>query len=216
MSKTRTIGWTTLMLVLLAATSRAEDAVAKKKEKDGPTYFMCVFSYDSVPRRAKGAHTFATFIRSEGESFEAHTISWFPQTNAVRVVRRFAETGVNLTLEKTLENARNEGADVCEWGPYQIRPELYEKALQQIKLLKSGRVAYKAIDGNGRPNVLNCIHAVSDIDADRGQLRTGTSFGAEASALVVEHLTPWIIKPEKKHAWINDKLGLKKGAIKQR
>jgi hypothetical protein len=182
---------------------------SNSKPPTAPAYFMCIFAYETTPRAAQTAHTFATFVKSDGPSFEAHTISWLPQRNVVRLVRRFGEPGVNHDLRATLEIARVTQAEVKQWGPFEIKSELYERALRQIERLKSGRIAYKALDGAGRPeSITNCIHAVADIDMDRGMLTTGRNYGIDASALVVEHLGPWIVNPSRTHAWVSEKLGL--------
>jgi hypothetical protein len=82
--------------------------------------------------------------------------------------------------------------------------------MRQIARLGSGRVLYKAIDLRGRgDNVSNCIHAVSDIDTDRGLLVTGASYGIDPSAAVAEHLAPWVIDRDGDYLWINEKLGVK-------
>jgi hypothetical protein len=112
-------------------------------------YYMCVFAYQTEPRRPQFSHTFATFVKSDGDSFEAHTISWLPQSQAIRVLRRFSEPGANFGLMETLEIAAGVGARVYEWGPFEIEPELYQRALWQIDTLNSGRIMYKAVDANG-------------------------------------------------------------------
>jgi hypothetical protein len=170
---------------------------------------MCVFAYQTEPRRPRFSHTFATFAKSDGDSFEAHTISWLPQSQAIRVLRRFSEPGANFGLKETVEIAASVGARVYEWGPYEIEPELYQRALWQIDSLNSGRIMYKAVDANWRGNgASNCIHAVADVDTERGFLKVGREYGAAASALVAEHLSPWIIQPDRQHPWVNEKLGI--------
>jgi hypothetical protein len=70
---------------------------------------------------------------------------------------------------------------------------------------------YKALDANWRGNgASNCIHAVADMDTDRGFLDVGWEYGAAASALVAEHLSPWIIQPDRQHPWVNEKLAIAK------
>ena len=54
----------------------------------------------------------------------------------------------------------------------------------------------------------NCIHAVSDIDADDGYLTVDGAYGVPASARVVEHLSRWLIQPGREHPSIDEKLGL--------
>jgi hypothetical protein len=174
-----------------------------------PEYYLCVFAFETVPRRAKDSHTFATFIKSDGGSVEAHTISWLPKSKDIEVGRTQSEPGVNLDLPQTLRFARDLNADVYQWGPYRIRPELYERGLQQIERLNSARIQYKAIDGAWRPDVAsNCFHAVSDVDADDGYLTLDGAFGVAASAGVVEHLSHWMIQPGREHPSIDKLLGL--------
>ena len=197
---------TVLTLFAAAAAGLTQDPAMN------PRYFMSVFAYETNPRAPQSAHTFATFVKTEGKKFEAHTISWLPKSDDIKLLKR-PEAGVNLDLKTTLEKARATEAKVTEWGPYEIKPELYQRALKQIELLNSGRVLYKAIDRAPRPgmDVSNCIHAVMEVDPDGGRVLTGAQFGVDASEAVVEHLAKWTIDPKKVHPEINEKLGLGKG-----
>jgi hypothetical protein len=215
---TSLLGALALVLLLLAVmTSVAEDKEAPGDANPQAGCYLCVFAYETTPRRPAFAHTFATFIRSDGKAFDSQTISWFPKSNRVRLVRRFSEPGINLDLKRTFENAKVLQAQVSMWGPYPIKRELYDKAQEQIKKLNSGQVQYKALDITRRAEeAINCIHAVADIDTGRGFLVTGTSFGSEASAQVVEHLKPWILQSGKKYPWIIERLGLAKDSFVQK
>jgi hypothetical protein len=183
-------------------------------------YYMVVFAYDGPQNTPRAAHTFATFVkvsyqhgsnRKEGQ-VERHTISWLPATLDVRLLRR-PEAGKNLGLRATLQLGESEGAAISAWGPYRIKKTLYDRALSQIERLNRGEVAYKALDRAYRPDAAtNCFHAVSDI-VPGPLLNTGTAFGNTASAMVVEHLSPWIIHPEKTSPRLIDRLGLEKDVI---
>jgi ABC-type phosphate/phosphonate transport system substrate-binding protein len=174
-----------------------------------PEYYLCVFAFETVPRRAQFSHTFATFIKSSGGSVESHTISWLPKSKLIEVARTQSEPGVNLDLDQTLAFARDLKADVYQWGPYRIRPALYERGLRQIERLDGGRIQYKAIDGAWRPDAAsNCFHAVSDVDVDDGYLTVDGAYGVPASARVVEHLSHWLIQPGREHPAIDELLGL--------
>jgi hypothetical protein len=174
-----------------------------------PEYYLSVFAFDTVPRRTQYSHTFATFIKSSGGSVEAHTISWFPRSKHIEVARTQSEPGMNLDLHQTLSFARGLCARVYEWGPYRIRPELYERSLRQTERLNSGRIQYKVLDGAWRPDAAsNCIHAVSDIDADDGYLTVDGACGVAASARVVEQLSRWMIQPGREYPWVHEKLRL--------
>ncbi len=188
-------------MVVLAASlfSFAPSALADDAKN---SYYMMVFGSDGPGRQARMAHTFATFVhvRQVGggkPKIEAHTISWLPQSLRIVVLRRTPEPGVNLDLPKTLAWARELGATVSVWGPYQIQGELYERAITQETRLNSGKVLYKAVDDRYRPEqASNCIHAVSDIDLENGGLHLGQQWGQEASQAVAKHLSRWIIGPE--------------------
>jgi hypothetical protein len=187
----------------------AVSSLDKEPRQGEPEYYLSVFAFDTVPRRAQYSHTFATFIKASGGSVEAHTISWLPRSKHIEVARTQSEPGMNLDLHQTLDFARGLSARVHEWGPYRIRPELYERSLRQIERLNSGRIQYKILDGAWRPDAAsNCIHAVSDIDADDGYLTVAGAYGAAASARVVEHLSRWMIEPGQEHPEIDEKLEL--------
>jgi ABC-type phosphate/phosphonate transport system substrate-binding protein len=189
--------------------SAATTSLDKGPETLEPEYYLSVFASDTVPRHSQYSHTFATFIKSSGGSVEAHTISWLPKSGQIEVARTQSEPGMNLDLRQSLRFARDQKASVFEWGPYRIRPELYERSLRQIERLNSGRIQYKVLDGAWRPDAAsNCIHAVSDIDTDNGCLTVDGAFGALASAGVVEHLSRWMIQPGLEHPSIQEKLGL--------
>jgi ABC-type phosphate/phosphonate transport system substrate-binding protein len=187
-------------------------AVSRLDKEPGPVeaeYYLSVFASETVPRHSQHAHTFATFIKSSGGSVEAHTISWVPRTKRIEVARTQSEPGMNLDLNQTLRFARSQGARIFEWGPYRIRPELYGRSLRQIERLNSGRIRYKTLDGALRPDAAsNCIHAVSDIDADDGYLTVDGACGVAASARVVEDLSRWMIQPGREFPSIQEKLGL--------
>lgn len=172
------------------------------------SYFMVVFATDRGA--APYSHTFATFVKTteEGTLLDVQTISWMPRTLNIFVLAP-AEPGVNLDLHASLQWALSRNVPTFQWGPFEIKRELYDRAATQIARLNSGTVAYKALDRRLHPgNVSNCIHAVSDIEMDRGVLHVGLAHGRAASQLVVWHLQPWIIHPEEHHEWVTDLLGL--------
>jgi ABC-type phosphate/phosphonate transport system substrate-binding protein len=179
-----------------------------------PKYYLCVFAYDSVPRRPHLSHTFATFIKHSGHSSEARTISWMPESKVIQLARCNSEPGVNLDLNRTLRFAQSMSARVYEWGPYEIQPELYERGVRQFDKLNDKRIGYKALDAAWRPGIAsNCIHAVCDIDGDDGFLTVDGAYGRPATAWVVEHLSRWVIQPHREHSWINETLGLSRYPI---
>ena len=134
------------------------------------------------------SHTFASFYKGDdlaGGNFIPATISWLPSTSKINVFGY--ERGRNFSLTQTLVMACQAGREVNSWGPYEITPELYRRALRRIQLLNSGRVAYSMIDIV--PGTMNCIDAVGDITPT--PLDTGISWGFAASSEVVRHLSPY-------------------------
>jgi hypothetical protein len=185
-------------------------------------FYVVVFACDNNPPAARGAHTFATFLKVEdakaGEKakpVEMVTISWLPASLDVRLLAP-PERGNNFDLPSTLKIAQSQKTMVAAWGPYEIKKELFDRAVGQAKRLNSGTVAYKALDGRLRPEAAtNCIHAVSDV-VDGPLLDTGKAFGAPASRLVLQHLSPWIVEPQTIHRGVVGALGVDAAAIQFR
>ena len=207
------LGAAVLLVNVFQAEARADDS-----------YYMIVYSAHRTPNDPRFTHTFATFVKANGEGtdktkdkIEQHTISWIAKTKEIVVARARPEPGVNLSLKQSLDLAASVDEKVSMWGPFEIKKELYERALKQIDRLESNKVAYKAIDRRFRPETAtNCIHAVSDLDADNGFLEVGTATGDEASRAVAHHLSRWIIQPKKTHSWVSKQLDLGESTIAQR
>ena len=204
--------WVVLATLLIdAKMARAVDA-----------YYMIVFGQQDGADRPDSSHTFATFVKTTGEgadktnyTFASHTISWMPASLHVKLLRR-PEEGVNLDLKNTLRHAKAVKCQVCMWGPFHIKKELYDSALRQQARLHKGDIDYKALDLRFRPDsAMNCIHAVCDIDTNKGLLETGTACGNDASFLVLKHLSRWIIDYNGTHDWICQRLDLGKDIIRR-
>ncbi|WP_149114405.1 hypothetical protein [Limnoglobus roseus] len=189
-----------ILSTLVGGSARAEDR-----------YFLLMFGSQRIPRNPNYAHTFATFARqaAEGGPLESHTISWLPTEFPIRVQALRPQPGRNYGLEETLQIAQRDGARVSLWGPYEIEPELYRRAMKQIRLLESGKVQYKANDTFYRNDtVSNCIHAVSKIEEGRRLVVYSPGWGDTASHFVLERLNPWIIDRTQTHDWVATSLGL--------
>jgi hypothetical protein len=190
----------------------------------GEAYFVMVFSSQQSPNRPNHAHCFATFIKATGpratlpgSRLEAHTISWLPENLVIRAWAIRPEYGHNLGLHETLRHASDNGERVSLWGPYRIDKDLYDRALEQIDLLESGNVLYKAIDaGYSTDSVSNCIHAVSSI-VDGHRLRVlSPGWGELAGFYIKERFEPWIVDEERTYDWVARALGLEKYPITYR
>ena len=200
-------------------------------------FYMMIFSAQRAWNRPKYTHTFATFVKAisrpggtlsrplskspsgaeshgrqmagERHLLESHTISWLAAKKKVCLFRLRPEPGKNLDLTTSLEWALSVRARISMWGPYQIRPGFYEKALVQKARLESGAIQYKVWDAGFRPAIASsCIHGVCDIDQEGGLLWTWLRCGESASRRIAVFFLPWMIDPERTHAWVGDRLGL--------
>lgn len=140
------------------------------------------------------SHSFALFVRvTEGGAVEGRQISWMPR-DAQWSVLAGPEPGMNADIPFTLARAQAAHLLIRRWGPYEIRPELYARAACRAAELESGRLLYKSLDLATRPAcAVNCVHAISDLDVDRGWLHTGSLRGFGASRALLEHLRPWVV-----------------------
>jgi hypothetical protein len=183
--------------------------------------YVLVFGSQRPENRPKYSHTFATFVkarRCNGSCpLEAFTISWLPRRAAVQPLALTPEPGGNFDLFTTLRLVQEQGERVSMWGPYQIQPDLYQRALQQKTRLESGAVRYKAVD-TGWParRVSNCIHAVSDLDSSPPLRIASPGWGDPASYYVTLHLLPWVVDPCRVHDWVYEALGLNGCCIRRR
>jgi hypothetical protein len=192
---------------------------------DGSRYFVIVFGSESVPKRARYTHTWASMIKATPDpaaggayQLEVSTISWMPRNLVIRPLALRPECGVNLSLEATLHDCFCKGECVCMWGPYEFDPEVaphaYERVQKQIARLNSGCVLYKCIDPDDPPRsnyISDCIHAVTDLDRHlpRPFYNEFQNFGMDASRRVVMVLAQRDrFDPRVKHDWLADALGI--------
>jgi hypothetical protein len=180
-------------------------------------YFMVVFAAQKG-NRPKYAHTFATFIKQKAgddSELELATLSWIGTRTTWNLFGN-AQPGRNLTLEATLQRCQDRGQQVSMWGPYQIKPELYERAVAQKAKLEAGEIFWQALDYQSRRNgtASNCIHVICDLCLENGMLATGSARGESASAMVVKHLSHFIIESGRKQVELCDALGLTSHSIR--
>lgn len=158
-------------------------------------YFLVVWGYQGPDNDVVDSHTFVSFYKGDDLAkgvVHPATISWLPATG---VVAPFGSApGHNFTLGQTLEMACHSGRQVKSWGPYEIEPALYQRALKRVRLLRSGRVQYSMIDTAS--DAMNCIDAAGDITP--APFDSGIAWGFVASQVVVRHLSPYFIKSEAK------------------
>jgi hypothetical protein len=203
-------GLTLLTAALLPAAVRA-----------GESYYVIIFGAQRDIAEPNHTHSWATFVRvcggPGGGWIEHHTISWLAAKLAFDVRDRSPEPGVNLDLYGTLNWALGDGQHLSMWGPFQIEPELYFKAMQQIGRLSSGAVQYKAVDfGYRTERVSNCIHAVSDLAGAPRARVVIPGYGQTARRVLTARLRKFMIEPRQTHPWVADALGLNHYPIRQR
>src|ERR1700730_8742938 len=143
-----------LLVIASALLSVAYSMAAPADE----SYYVMVFAAQRASNVPRYSHTFATFVKAAKEGtdeedykVEQHTISWIAGSLEVNLARLNPEPGVNLNLRDSLRLAQTDEEKVSMWGPFEIKKELYDRALKQIDRLESGAVGYKAIDGRFRP-----------------------------------------------------------------
>jgi hypothetical protein len=177
---------------------------------DGGAYFIIVFGAQRpFLKVARYCHSFATFAHWTPEGrLEAFTISWLPRTGRVHPLRPWSEQGRNFPLVETLQLCYANRMEVACWGPYQVHPDLWHRALAQKARLESGAVLYKAYDaGSLDGRVCNCLHAVEWMTRQPGQtlpqvVVAPANWGESGSYWVALTLRPWMLEPCQTHDWL--------------
>ncbi len=180
-------------------------------------YYVLIFGAQPTPKRIKYAHTWATFVRvvddptaASGFQLFTHTISFYPAAIRVRPLALKAEPGIVLDLEQTLALMRQNGAETTVWGPFLMRPAVYQKSVEVWNQFRSGVIDYRAID-NFNQEVDDCIHAVTSVDPDYGRghyplIRVGKSASRYIAHQVVRRVDPDRHLPDQ--TWLIAALGL--------
>jgi hypothetical protein len=198
---------------------------AAEPASTGDRYFVIVFGAESVPKRARYTHTWATIVKAtpdaaapHGHQLEVLTISWMPRTLVIRPLALRAECGVNLSLNATLRDCFCKGECVAMWGPYEFDPQLapgvYERVQKQIARLNNGCVLYKCIDpdrGRRSTYISNCIHAVTDLDQHlpRPAYNEFQNYGMDASRYLVQILASRNrFDVNATHSWVAEALNI--------
>jgi len=198
-----------LFLLLAGSAARGQDK-----------YYAVVFGVQDRNNRCCEAHSFAHFVQvrqelTGPEVVDQATISWLPAQGVVKLFKR-GERGRNHTLKESLEIVKP-GQAIAQWGPFEVKEELFHRAKKQVHFLSSGGILYKAVEPFARPAgiAINCEHAICDIGLNPGEahVRTGTAHGHHGSYLVAVHLRSWMIEPGVAHEWLNRPLTLDQYAI---
>jgi hypothetical protein len=161
---------------------------SKQREARRGHYFVVVWGYQGPGNMPKDSHTFASFYDGDDlaeDPMKVATISWMPDSGFIHLLR--IERGRNFSLAQTLAVACQARKQLKSWGPYEITPDLYRRALARIKLLDSGKVSFSALPR--RPDTMNCFKAAGDIT--NTSFRPGMVWGFRASEAVVRHFSPF-------------------------
>lgn len=155
-------------------------------------YYVMMFAYKNhVDLRQ--AHTYATFMHLQSKDgvqadpedstawdAEQVTISWLPAELPMCILCR-PVTGYNYSLEGTFQIGLDAGADLYELPTIEVQQELFANAVDQVNTLASGAVEWVTFDRGTRPDAVNCLHAVSDVNRVSGPLYSGVANGVEGS-----------------------------------
>jgi hypothetical protein len=161
------------------------------------------------------SHSWGTFVKvtfdpcQPAPQMESFTISWLPQSLVIRLWTLHAEPGVNLDLHSTLRYVLGNHERVSMWGPYEIDEELFGLAADQLDILQSGQVRYKAIDiGRLSNRVNNCIHSLTAVVRGIQPHVFIPAWGETASFVILQEYRSWIVDREHEHYWVSSALGL--------
>lgn len=174
---------------------------------DRDAYFVEVYGYENWRNAAAFSHTFASFYKVEPSGQITRVdISWIPRDDHMRGLRPLRmpafgdHPGQNLALEDTLGRAAAAGRRVTRFGPFASSQELFDRAVTQVTLLRSGAVTYRGLDRRTRPVSMNCVHAVTSMI---GEFYTGLSRGPDASWGVAEffHRSGFLPSLEAREDW---------------
>lgn len=189
----------------------SEAALEAAPASEETRYYAVVFGMEDGPNTAAGSHSFATYIRTSAARFDVTTISWLPASYRGTVcvdlfhLRCPPERGHVFTLEETLALGRNRR--IAMWGPFEIRAELYERAVAQERRLKSGAIRYVANDfglAQSAWPAINCVHALTNVLYFQ---RLGITWGIAASRDVVVQMLPWVVD-RTPVPWVEQRLAL--------
>jgi hypothetical protein len=195
----------------------------------GERFYGMVFGAESHPKLARFTHSWVTVVRVPAAAAgtdpvpEVHTISWMPATLSIHPLNPCVEPGVNLDLHTSIVDCLRKCERVSMWGPYEIPPGLYRKVLLQKEFIDSGAVGYQCIDTFGEAGLVgngnNCIHAITDADAEYDRQAYPLAFFGDAAS---EHMLEQVVArggvpdPTKTHDWLIPALKLDQYPIVRR
>jgi hypothetical protein len=178
--------------------------------------YMMVFGAQHVPLDVRYTHSFAIFAQEAcgpgGKKLNSVAISWLASSGVIRPAALMPEEGRNYSIPETFAWIHEHGMRVSMWGPFEVKPEIYHRAVARYNQLNSGTVQYKLLDVGYHPDrVANCIRAITPI-AEEPRL-SGAGAGENASYAITVYFKPYYINPDHKHLWVARTLDLGKYPI---
>ena len=181
-------------------------------------HYVMIFGSQSKPKRLKYTHTWATLIKATGEgpdaanyALDVYTISWLPATLDVKVWSPRPEPGVNLDLDQTIRAMLANDESITMWGPFRVRPVLWERAQVIRGIIERNEASYRAISNSSNMLVSDCIHAIAAVDPDFGRNHYPLiRIGKPASRYIARQVMTrsQYDQTAEDHSWLIPRLGL--------
>ena len=153
--------WAAVIPVVLSA------GAARGEER----YYAMIFGSQSSPKLLRYTHTWATFVRVVGEgddlrSYQVypHTISWLPESLAVRTWALLPEKGVNLDLYATLDAVYSRPRERDDVGPLRDGSTGLRAVVAREGDPRQRRCRVPGDQHPANLLVSDCIHAVAAVD----------------------------------------------------
>lgn len=178
-----------------------------------PDNYLVLFTADHVPYKPSSAHTFAAVarvaIQPDGGPclIDLVSISWLPETMKVRPFALRPEKGRNVPLHETLQHFQGKNSHIRAWGPYLIQPELAEIFRERAVTVESC-FKYKGACLTSPRYVCDCARSIEESIEQRRRYIGVYGYGAAAGSVIVQKMSPWIVRPEQCTTWVATLMGL--------
>lgn len=210
--------------MFLSLAAFALTATPAPAEVAAPRYYFILFGGQSIPFRARTAHTWATFVKATPTAdgtvaIEQVTISWLPASGPVQPLKLRSVEGKNYTLDETFAIAANNRDRVSMWGPFETDALRYELVAAQADALAGGAIRFRSLDSFGRNHsVMHCVHAVTFADPNMKSLRQPVLRVGEpgTSKLAARYVDSGSVAGSVTHDWVLPALGLDRFPVVRR
>ena len=208
-----------LFSLVIALAALATQAVAQPVAEH---FYLMTFAYQSETD-IRQAHTYAQFVHATGRDSrpgsptlddasqwdtEAVTISWLPRELPM-CISCPPVPGHNYTLPETFRIGIAAGARLWQLPSIEVSRALYENAVAHAYNLERG-TQWVTLDINTRPQAVNCLHAVSDVNTVSGPLYSGFAHGVPGSQAALRHLAVYEVPGAPSPRWLDERFGLQR------